>query len=65
MVVADHGFGQDDVGVEQGLGGLLHRGAGEAAHVADAVCQRVELFVKRRPHMVNGRRRGARQVSGF
>jgi hypothetical protein len=54
VVVADHDFGRDDVGVEEGLGGPLHRGAGEATHVADAACQRVELLVKRRPHGVNG-----------
>jgi len=55
VVVADHCLGQADVGFEKGLGGLLHRLAGEAAHVADAVGQRVELFVKHRSHAVYGR----------
>jgi hypothetical protein len=63
FLVGDHGFGRDDVGLEKGFGGLLHRGAGEATHVADAACQRVELLVKRRPHMVNVRTQ--RRVLGW
>lgn len=55
VVVADHGFSQDDVCPEKGLGRLLHRGAGEPAHIADAARECVELLMKRRTHIVNGR----------
>jgi hypothetical protein len=47
---------------KKGLGGLLHCGAGEAAHIADAACQRIELVVKRGPHGVQGQELAARDV---
>lgn len=58
VVVADHDLGLDDVGPQQRLGGLLHRGAGESAHVADAACQRFKLLMERRTHIVEVRPRG-------
>jgi hypothetical protein len=48
VVVADHDFGQDDVGLEQGVGRLLHRGAGEAAHVARC-CESTRRAVREMP----------------
>ena len=54
LFATDHRFGQDDVRRQQSFGGPLHRGTSGAAHVANALRQRVKLLVKRRAHTHHG-----------
>jgi hypothetical protein len=49
-VVGDHPFGGREVGIQQGMGGALHRLPGQAAHLAQLRCQIGQLLVVCRSH---------------
>lgn len=50
IVVGDYLLDQDQVGLQQRLGRALHRQPGEPAHLAQRLCQRVELVMKSGAH---------------
>ncbi len=51
LVVGDDLLGQHQIGLQQGLRGAFHGNARQPAHLAELVCQGIQLLVVRGSHV--------------